>query len=69
MNEEDRSWFDELMKGRMEEFGATFQEVVPQQPVLYGDFMTSGSDSKAYQLIEDRAKVRRKYQAMTVMWL
>ncbi|XP_073447685.1 dynein axonemal heavy chain 1 [Aquarana catesbeiana] len=59
VNEEDRSWFDELMKGRMEEFGATFQEVVPQQPVLYGDFMTSGSDSKAYQLIEDRAKLIR----------
>ncbi|KAM4722817.1 dynein axonemal heavy chain 1 [Rhinophrynus dorsalis] len=59
VNEEDRGWFDELMKGRMEEFDASFQEVVPQQPVLYGDFMTSVSDSKAYQLIEDHEKITR----------
>lgn len=57
MNDEDRRWFDDLMKSKMQEFGATFEEVIPQQPVLYGDFMSSGSDSKLYQLIEDREKV------------
>ncbi|KAG8436117.1 hypothetical protein GDO86_007286 [Hymenochirus boettgeri] len=59
VNEEDRSWFDELLKGRMEEFGASYQDVVPQQPVLFGDFMTPGSDNKRYQLIEDRDKLNR----------
>ncbi|XP_068109284.1 dynein axonemal heavy chain 1 [Hyperolius riggenbachi] len=59
VNDEDRSWFDELMKGRMQEFEASFEEVIPLQPVLYGDFMTSGSDSKTYQLIEDREKLIR----------
>ncbi|XP_075430348.1 dynein axonemal heavy chain 1 isoform X2 [Ascaphus truei] len=57
VNEEDRDWFDDLMQGRMQEFGASFQEVVPQQPVLFGDFMTPGSDVKIYQLIEDREKL------------
>ncbi|XP_077133083.1 dynein axonemal heavy chain 1 isoform X2 [Ranitomeya variabilis] len=57
VNDEDRRWFDDLMKGRMQEFGATFEEVIPQQPVLFGDFMTSGTDSKYYQLIEDREKL------------
>ncbi|XP_056381079.1 dynein axonemal heavy chain 1 isoform X2 [Hyla sarda] len=59
VNDEDRRWFDDLMKGRMQEFGVTFEEVIPQQPVLYGDFMTSGSDSKLYELIEDREKLLR----------
>ncbi|OCT85694.1 dynein heavy chain 1, axonemal [Xenopus laevis] len=59
VNGEDRSWFDELLKGRMEEFGASFQEVVPQQPVMFGDFMSPGSDAKAYKLIEDREKLHR----------
>ncbi|XP_066453022.1 dynein axonemal heavy chain 1 isoform X2 [Eleutherodactylus coqui] len=59
VNDEDRRWFDDLMKARMQEFGATFEEVIPQQPVLYGDFMTSPSDTKSYQLIEDREKLLR----------
>ncbi|KAM8930485.1 dynein axonemal heavy chain 1 isoform 1-T1 [Pelodytes ibericus] len=59
VNQEDRSWFDEVMKGRMQEFGASFEEVVPQQPVLFGDFMTPGSDAKTYQLITDRDKLHR----------
>ncbi|XP_063282706.1 dynein axonemal heavy chain 1 [Pelobates fuscus] len=59
VNQEDRNWFDELMKERMQEFGATFEEVVPQQPVLFGDFMSPGADTKSYQLITDREKLHR----------
>uniref|UniRef100_A0A8C5QQJ6 Dynein axonemal heavy chain 1 n=1 Tax=Leptobrachium leishanense TaxID=445787 RepID=A0A8C5QQJ6_9ANUR len=57
VNQEDRSWFDELMKERMQEFGAGFEEVVPEQPVLFGDFMSPGSDAKTYQLVTDREKL------------
>ncbi|MCJ8744212.1 hypothetical protein PDJAM_G00116030 [Pangasius djambal] len=56
---EDRDWFDKLLQERIEEFGCSFQEVVPCQPVLFGDFMIPGTDNKAYQLIEDREKLAR----------
>ncbi|XP_075039903.1 dynein axonemal heavy chain 1 [Mixophyes fleayi] len=59
VNEEDRGWFDDLIKGRMQELGAGFEEVIPQQPVLYGDFMSSRTDVKTYGLIEDQKKLLR----------
>ncbi|KAM4652007.1 dynein axonemal heavy chain 1 [Discoglossus pictus] len=59
VNQEDRGWFDELMKNRMKEFGASFEEVIPKQPVLFGDFMNPGSDARLYELIEDRQKLHR----------
>nr|XP_033782541.1 dynein heavy chain 1, axonemal isoform X1 [Geotrypetes seraphini]XP_033782544.1 dynein heavy chain 1, axonemal isoform X1 [Geotrypetes seraphini]XP_033782545.1 dynein heavy chain 1, axonemal isoform X1 [Geotrypetes seraphini]XP_033782546.1 dynein heavy chain 1, axonemal isoform X1 [Geotrypetes seraphini]XP_033782547.1 dynein heavy chain 1, axonemal isoform X1 [Geotrypetes seraphini] len=59
VNEEDRTWFDELMKEIMQEFDSSFTEVIPNQPVLYGDFMSPGSDSNIYQLIEDHVKLVR----------
>uniref|UniRef100_A0A4W5QVG2 Dynein axonemal heavy chain 1 n=1 Tax=Hucho hucho TaxID=62062 RepID=A0A4W5QVG2_9TELE len=55
---EDRDWFDKLLQVRIEEFGCSFEDAVPCQPVLFGDFMIPGADNKVYQLIEDREKVR-----------
>lgn len=57
VNEEDRSWFDDLIKLMMVEWEVTFEEVVPFQPLLYGDFMSPGADVKLYELIDDREKV------------
>ncbi|XP_064422227.1 dynein axonemal heavy chain 1 [Latimeria chalumnae] len=57
VNEEDRTWFDQLLKGRMEELKMSFEEVIPYQPVLYGDFMNPGADNKLYELIEDHDKL------------
>lgn len=57
MSLEDRDWFDKLLQEHIEEFGCSFQEVVPCQPVLFGDFMNPDSDNKLYQLIEDQEKV------------
>uniref|UniRef100_A0A8C0ZKX5 Dynein axonemal heavy chain 1 n=1 Tax=Cyanistes caeruleus TaxID=156563 RepID=A0A8C0ZKX5_CYACU len=51
VSEEDRTWFDNLMTKKMEEFGTTFQEVIPSQPVLFGDFMEPGANVKL--VIED----------------
>ncbi|KAL6464354.1 hypothetical protein MHYP_G00266710 [Metynnis hypsauchen] len=56
---EDRDWFDQLLQQYIQEFGCSFQEVVPHQPLLFGDFMVPGTDSKVYQLIEDREKLAR----------
>ncbi|XP_066527086.1 dynein axonemal heavy chain 1 [Hoplias malabaricus] len=56
---EDREWFDQLLQQCMQEFGCSFQEVIPHQPLLFGDFMVPGTDNKVYQLIEDREKLVR----------
>ncbi|XP_016065513.1 PREDICTED: dynein heavy chain 1, axonemal [Miniopterus natalensis] len=57
VNEEDRSWFDKLLEGRMEEWEVAFNEVCPFQPILYGDFMSPGSDVKSYELITSEKKM------------
>lgn len=57
VNEEDRTWFDDLMKSMMLEWGTDFDEVVPFWPLLYGDFMMPGADVKLYEVIEDKEKV------------
>uniref|UniRef100_A0A8C0VUI2 Dynein axonemal heavy chain 1 n=1 Tax=Cyanistes caeruleus TaxID=156563 RepID=A0A8C0VUI2_CYACU len=56
VSEEDRTWFDNLMTKKMEEFGTTFQEVIPSQPVLFGDFMEPGANVKVYQAIDSQDK-------------
>ncbi|XP_063071051.1 dynein axonemal heavy chain 1 [Engraulis encrasicolus] len=53
---EDRQWFDQLLQSRISEFDCSFDEVVPSQPILFGDFMVPGTD-KVYQHIEDREKL------------
>lgn len=54
---EDRDWFSKLLKDCIQEFNCSFEEVVPCQPVLYGDFMIPGADHKVYTLIEVKEKV------------
>ncbi|XP_032177365.1 dynein heavy chain 1, axonemal isoform X1 [Mustela erminea] len=57
VNDEDRSWFDKLLESCMEQWGVTFAEVCPFQPILYGDFMSPGSDVKSYELITSEKKM------------
>ncbi|XP_038627172.1 dynein heavy chain 1, axonemal [Tachyglossus aculeatus] len=57
VNEDDCIWFDELMKKKMEAWGVSFEDVVPFQPILYGDFLTLGSDTKMYELMSDIEKL------------
>ncbi|KAK7819786.1 hypothetical protein U0070_012392 [Myodes glareolus] len=57
VNEEDRSWFDDLLETQMEELEVAFNKVCPFQPILYGDFMSPGSDVKSYELITSESKM------------
>uniref|UniRef100_A0AAR2J4M4 Dynein, axonemal, heavy chain 1 n=1 Tax=Pygocentrus nattereri TaxID=42514 RepID=A0AAR2J4M4_PYGNA len=50
---EDRDWFDQLLQQYIQEFGCSFQEVVPHQPLLFGDFMVPGTDSKLARVMEE----------------
>ncbi|XP_076603478.1 dynein axonemal heavy chain 1 [Chaetodon auriga] len=54
---EDRDWFNRLLTDCIQEFDCSFEEVVPYQPVLYGDFMIPGADHKVYSLIQDKQKL------------
>ncbi|XP_030585284.1 LOW QUALITY PROTEIN: dynein heavy chain 1, axonemal-like [Archocentrus centrarchus] len=53
----DKEWFNRLLKDCIEEFGCSFEEVVPCHPLLYGDFMAPGADHKVYKLIDDKEKL------------
>ncbi|XP_038950112.1 dynein axonemal heavy chain 1 isoform X1 [Rattus norvegicus] len=57
VNEEDRGWFDGLLEMKMEDLGVAFNKVCPFQPILYGDFMSPGSDVKSYELITSENKM------------
>ncbi|KAM9332808.1 dynein axonemal heavy chain 1-like [Pholidichthys leucotaenia] len=56
---EDREWFNELLKHCIEEFGCSFEEVVPSSPVLFGDFMSLGANHKVYTVIDDKKKLEK----------
>ncbi|XP_072203968.1 dynein axonemal heavy chain 1 [Excalfactoria chinensis] len=58
VTKEDRTWFDNLMRNMMEKLDTTFEEVVPSQPVLFGDFMEPGAHIKLYEEIESQEKLK-----------
>ncbi|CAO2638238.1 Dynein axonemal heavy chain 1 [Lemmus lemmus] len=62
VNEEDRKWFDELLETQMEDLGVAFSIVCPFQPILYGDFMSPGSDVKSYEIITSENKMMQVIQ-------
>lgn len=72
VNDEDRSWFDNLMKSKMKsEFNIEFDDVVKQQPIIFGDFMSQGGDQKPYVEITDHEKVfvgRKKSTHTRLLW-
>lgn len=58
VNDDDRTWFSDQLKGQMKsKFNTAFEDVVQQEPVLYGDFMVANVDNRPYQEIEDHAKM------------
>uniref|UniRef100_A0A8C3GQP8 Dynein axonemal heavy chain 1 n=1 Tax=Cairina moschata TaxID=8855 RepID=A0A8C3GQP8_CAIMO len=56
VTKEDQTWFDNLMKSMMEELDTTFEEVVPSQPVLFGDFMEQDAHVRLYKEINSQEK-------------
>uniref|UniRef100_A0A8C3GR01 Dynein axonemal heavy chain 1 n=1 Tax=Cairina moschata TaxID=8855 RepID=A0A8C3GR01_CAIMO len=57
VTKEDQTWFDNLMKSMMEELDTTFEEVVPSQPVLFGDFMEQDAHVRLYKEINSQEKI------------
>ena len=58
VSDEDRNWFENLLAQKMEtDFGMKMEEVVTQQPYLFGDFLSPNVDNRPYLLMEDHDKV------------
>ncbi|RUS78759.1 hypothetical protein EGW08_013475 [Elysia chlorotica] len=58
VNDEDRIWFENLLKEKMEQdFQTSFDDVVVQKPIIFGDFMNANMDPRPYTLIEDHDKL------------
>lgn len=58
VNDEDRDWFDDLLKTKMKsDFSAKVEEVINNDLILYGDMLSTNVDSKVYGEIVDHAKV------------
>eukprot|EP00118_Oscarella_pearsei_P012540 m.93002 g.93002 ORF g.93002 m.93002 type:complete len:4173 (+) comp36767_c0_seq9:102-12620(+) len=57
VNNEDRAWFEDLLKSKFAAFNVDTAAVLTRQPIFYGDFMISGADNKVYSEIEDHAKM------------
>ncbi|XP_071830856.1 dynein axonemal heavy chain 1-like isoform X2 [Apostichopus japonicus] len=58
VNNEDREWFEELMKKKISEsFQTDFKEVTPTKHLFYGDFVGANVDNKVYAEINDQKKM------------
>ena len=55
---EDKTWFQALLKEKMGVFGVESSEVLSSDGVLlYGDYMYPNADPRIYEEITDHAKV------------
>lgn len=58
VNDEDRTWFENLLGQKMEEdYGMKMDAVVTQRPLLYGDLLTPNVENRPYVFMDDHAKV------------
>ncbi|XP_036367019.1 dynein heavy chain 1, axonemal-like isoform X1 [Octopus sinensis] len=58
VNNEDRNWFNECLKQRIEEdFEIDFDEVIVDHPVLFTDFMSRSGDIRNYEEVTDYQKL------------
>lgn len=61
VNDEDRNWFDNLLKERMKsDFDAKVEDVINIEPILYADLLSANVDNKIYSEITDHAKVSKE---------
>ena len=58
VNDEDRKWFTDLIRDKMaKDFQVSFEAVVNDSPMIYGDFMVTSADNPIYAEITNYDKV------------
>ena len=56
---EDHTWFVDLLeKQLLKHFGAEWKTIVPNDRLIYGDYMEPGADPKLYDEVPDLAKLQ-----------
>ncbi|XP_043978634.1 dynein axonemal heavy chain 1 isoform X2 [Gambusia affinis] len=55
----DREWFNNLLEEYIDEFHCPIEDVLPDPPVLFGDFMSPESDQEVYTVIEDKEELKK----------
>ena len=59
VNNEDRTWFEELLKTKISTFQCETTEVLNNSPILYGDFLNPSVDAKIYEEVTDHSKMTK----------
>lgn len=58
INPEDHAWFKELLQGIVSNnFQMDWYDVVPQERLIYGDYMVPGAEPTVYEEIPDLEKL------------
>ena len=57
VNNEDRNWFQSLLKSKISEFEVESKDVFEHDTLLYGDFAVPNAEPKLYEEINDIPKV------------
>jgi dynein heavy chain len=59
INAEDRAWFETLVRGKVcDGYGLPWEQVVPREPLLFGDHLDLGADTRRYVEMADFSKVK-----------
>lgn len=59
VNNEDRGWFEELVKTKIKDFQCETSEVLNNSPILYGDFLNPSAEIKLYEEVTDHSKMTK----------
>ncbi|CAG2054551.1 unnamed protein product [Timema podura] len=59
VNDEDREWFDQLLREKIGGFGINADKVLGDRVILFGDFLEPQSDVKNYEEIMDMEKLSK----------
>ncbi|XP_065895241.1 dynein axonemal heavy chain 1-like isoform X2 [Dysidea avara] len=59
VNNEDRTWFEELLKTKISTFQCETSEVLNNSPILYGDFLNPSVENKIYEEVTDHTKMTK----------
>ncbi|XP_063674391.1 dynein axonemal heavy chain 1-like isoform X3 [Bolinopsis microptera] len=58
VNDQDRTWFDELLKERLvKDFDTSYDAIASEDMLVYGDFMVPNADPRMYEHIDNVEKM------------
>ena len=69
VSDEDRDWFKNQCKElMMEHFETKFEDAVPSEPLLYGDYLSGMADNRPYVELSDHTKAKQLQNIVDLMF-